>query len=34
MDKLKNRVHIIEQTAEYIKAKTGDTKPGAYAEQP
>ena len=34
VDKLKENEHIKETTADVIKAKTNDCKPGAYTEQP
>ena len=34
VDNLVNTGHIEENTAEYIKKKTNETKPGAYYEQP
>ena len=34
VDKLRDEEHIKERTAEAVKAKTNDVKPGAYTEQP
>jgi hypothetical protein len=34
VDKIRDKNHISEKTAECIKARTKETKPGAYTEQP